>query len=206
MPRKKKETATLVHQDDVAPVFVLGDVLEIDAPATKSRRLIVAEICQYAGGSVGTMVDYLLEGDPGSPQRRLRFLRNEDAKLWPLVLSLYDSLAYNEGLLAVVRDDTAKLIIHDETDSSNIAADIFWRINDVKDSHISSVNIRCKIGVTDAVIEYWAYSRLTDIEGVEVEGIVDPNEINALGFMLSDKKAGPFKMEIESIKLERAAM
>lgn len=46
MPRKKKETATLVRQDDVAPVFVLGDVLEIDTPATKSSRLIVAEIRQ----------------------------------------------------------------------------------------------------------------------------------------------------------------
>jgi monofunctional biosynthetic peptidoglycan transglycosylase len=41
---------------------------------------------------------------------------------------------------------------------------------------------------------------------VKEAGIVDPKEINALGFMLSDKKAGPFKMEIESIKLERAAM
>jgi monofunctional biosynthetic peptidoglycan transglycosylase len=34
---------------------------------------------------------------------------------------------------------------------------------------------------------------------------VKPEEINALGFMLGDKKAGPFKMEIEWIKVERAA-
>ena len=33
---------------------------------------------------------------------------------------------------------------------------------------------------------------------------VKPEEINALGFMLGDKKAGPFKMEVESIKVERA--
>jgi monofunctional biosynthetic peptidoglycan transglycosylase len=39
---------------------------------------------------------------------------------------------------------------------------------------------------------------------VKDAGPVDPKEINALGFMLSDKKAGPFKMEIESIKVERA--
>ncbi len=39
---------------------------------------------------------------------------------------------------------------------------------------------------------------------VKDAGAVKPEEINALGFMLSDKKAGPFKMEIESIKLERA--
>ena len=40
---------------------------------------------------------------------------------------------------------------------------------------------------------------------VEDAGVVKPEEINALGFMLSDKKAGPFKLEVESIKVERAA-
>lgn len=40
---------------------------------------------------------------------------------------------------------------------------------------------------------------------VQDAGTVKPEEINALGFMLGDKKAGPFKMEIEWIKLERAA-
>ena len=33
---------------------------------------------------------------------------------------------------------------------------------------------------------------------------VDPNEINGLGFLLGDKKAGPFKMEVEWIKVVRA--
>lgn len=40
---------------------------------------------------------------------------------------------------------------------------------------------------------------------VKDAGAVKPEEINALGFMLSDKKAGPFKMEVEWIKVERAA-
>ena len=39
---------------------------------------------------------------------------------------------------------------------------------------------------------------------VKDAGIVKPREINALGFMLSDKQAGPFKLEIESIKVMRA--
>ena len=39
---------------------------------------------------------------------------------------------------------------------------------------------------------------------VKDAGPVKPEEINALGFMLGDKKAGPFKMEIEWIKVERA--
>ena len=40
---------------------------------------------------------------------------------------------------------------------------------------------------------------------VKNAGAVKPAEINALGFMLGDKKAGPFNMEIEWIKVERAA-
>lgn len=35
-------------------------------------------------------------------------------------------------------------------------------------------------------------------------GSVKPAEINSIGFMLGDKKAGPFKLEIEWIKVERA--
>jgi NADH dehydrogenase [ubiquinone] 1 alpha subcomplex assembly factor 1 len=38
---------------------------------------------------------------------------------------------------------------------------------------------------------------------VKDAGVVDPKEINALGLMFSDKKSGPFKLEIESIKVER---
>ena len=36
-------------------------------------------------------------------------------------------------------------------------------------------------------------------------GAVKPDEVNAVGFMLSDKKAGAFELEVESIKVERAA-
>ena len=40
---------------------------------------------------------------------------------------------------------------------------------------------------------------------VKDAGAVKPEEINALGFMLGDKKAGAFKMEVEWVKVERAA-
>ena len=39
---------------------------------------------------------------------------------------------------------------------------------------------------------------------VKDAGAVKPEEVNALGFMLSDKKAGAFKLELESIKVVRA--
>lgn len=39
---------------------------------------------------------------------------------------------------------------------------------------------------------------------VKDAGPVKPEEVNALGFLLGDKKAGPFKMEVEWIKVLRA--
>jgi hypothetical protein len=35
-------------------------------------------------------------------------------------------------------------------------------------------------------------------------GTVKPVEINVVGFMLGNKKAGPFKLEVEWIQVERA--
>ena len=40
---------------------------------------------------------------------------------------------------------------------------------------------------------------------VKEAGAVNPEEINSVGFLLGDKKAGPFKMEVEWIKVERAS-
>jgi len=42
--------------------------------------------------------------------------------------------------------------------------------------------------------------------GRRVQGMrpVDPDQINGLGFMLSDKKPGEFQMQVESVKVERA--
>jgi monofunctional biosynthetic peptidoglycan transglycosylase len=41
---------------------------------------------------------------------------------------------------------------------------------------------------------------------VKNAGAINPAEISALGFMLGDKKAGPFKLEVEWIKVERAGV
>ena len=39
---------------------------------------------------------------------------------------------------------------------------------------------------------------------VQGMGPVEPEQINGLGFMLSDKQAGPFKLEVESIMVAPA--
>jgi len=37
---------------------------------------------------------------------------------------------------------------------------------------------------------------------VKNSGPVDPPSVNGIGFLLNDKKAGPFKLEVEWIKVE----
>jgi len=37
---------------------------------------------------------------------------------------------------------------------------------------------------------------------VKNSGTVDPPSVNGIGFLLNDKKAGPFKLEVEWIKLK----
>ena len=161
------EAETPIH------VLALGDILEINAPAKKHYRLMVTGIHQYTVEPFGPMVDYVFKCDPGGPQVRLRLLPSETDKARFLVLTLYDNRPYSVGLHEVVRDESAKLIIHEDTDKANIAGDIFWRIYDVRDSHVSSVNIRSSdTGIVKAEIEYWDYSRLTDIEGVETEEFI----------------------------------
>ena len=41
---------------------------------------------------------------------------------------------------------------------------------------------------------------------VREAGAVKPEEISSVGFLLGDKKAGPFKLEVESIKVERVGV
>ena len=38
---------------------------------------------------------------------------------------------------------------------------------------------------------------------VQGMGPVEPGQINGLGFMLSDKKPGPFQMQVEWVKVQR---
>ena len=40
---------------------------------------------------------------------------------------------------------------------------------------------------------------------VKDAGPVEASKVNSIGFLLADKKAGPFKLEVEWIKVVRAA-
>lgn len=172
----------------------VGGVVKIDSLDLRDHRFIVKEIREYSvgiGGSTHSMVDYVLLSRPiGKPDFsiRLRVVPNADSNSRithrALVMSLYDDLAYNDGLHDVVRDDTLKFVIDDDkndNDSSNDTHEEFWRVNDVRSSYDSKVKILVDrdsdghVGsgeVSKSQVEFWDYSRMTEMDGVETEEFV----------------------------------
>ncbi len=57
--------------------------------------------------------------------------------------------------------------------------------------------IEAKIPIDDMVATFFGRT-------MKEAGPVNPKEVNAIGFLLGDKKPGPFEMEVEWIKIERA--
>jgi len=177
------------EQRTTVPALAINDVVKIDTSATGSRCLIVAEARQYSGGPHCPMVDYLLvRNPPGTPPLRLRVMPSENGTSThrTLVLSLYDDLPFNEGLLAVVRDDTKRLVTDDGSKPESHVQDEFWRVNDRDGSHINRVAVRTGDGKTDeTTVEFWDFSRLIDIDGVETEEFV---------FVEMNKESGWFQI------------
>jgi len=169
----------------------IGGVVKVDSLDLRDHRFLVKEILEYSikvGSSIHKMVDYVLLSRPiDKPDFtiRLRVVPNSDSKSQithrVMAMSLYDDLSYNEGLHDVVRDVTLKFVVDDDkddTDASNDTHEEFWRVNDVKSSYISSVkslvdnNGDGKVAaeeIAKSQIEFWDYSRMTEMDGVETE-------------------------------------
>lgn len=176
----------------------IGGVVKIDSIDFRDHRFIVQEIREYSiivGESKHSMVDYVLLSRPIGKNDfmvRLRVVPNSDSNSRithrAMVLSLYDDLEYNEGLHNVVRDDTLKFIIDDDKSDSDPTNDVheeFWRVNDVHQSYVSQVKVLRdrnvnQVGiihtglseVSKFKVEFWDYSRMTEIDGVEIEEFV----------------------------------
>ena len=182
----------------------VGGVVKIDSLDFRDHRFTVREIQEYSlslNGNRHRMVDYTLLARPiGQPDFtcRLRIVPNPDSKSSTthraLLMTLYDDLAYNDGLHDVVKDDTKKFVIDNDSDPENIIHDEFWRVNDVGVSYVANVKVladRDGSGKVDEKeisresVEFWDYSRNTDIDGVEVEEFV---------FVEMDKSSGWFKI------------
>lgn len=165
--------------DHANSIFALipNDVVKIDTPATENRCLIVAEIRQLSGLH-RPLFDYVLvRNPPGTPPLLLRVLADQGTKGIVthrlLLLTLYDSLSFNEGLLTVVQDDTKRLVIGDGIDPKEAVHDEFWRVDDSDGSQICRVVIRTSHGeMRETHIEFWDFSRLIDVDGVETEEFI----------------------------------
>lgn len=198
----------------------IGGVVKIDSLDFRDHRFIVRDIREYSislGGSNHHMVDYSLLARPiGKPDFncRLRIVPNPDSNSKTthraLLMTLYDDLAYNEGLHNVVRDEAKKFVIDDDkmdNDPTNDEHAEFWRVNDVGMSYVSLVKTLAdpngdgKVDASEVTanqIEFWDYSRLTTVEGVEVEEFVfvEMNKSNGWFKVWRGTEVNPDRIEV----------
>ena len=103
------------------------------------------------------------------------------------------SLEKDDTLVAKIRGDGRQYMLNLYPNKQRMAYSYRATVQTKKDEWI-------EVKVPLDKFEATSFGRI-----VKNAGLVKPEEINSLGFMLGDKKAGPFKMEIEWIKVERAA-
>ena len=101
-------------------------------------------------------------------------------------------LEKGDTLVAKVRGDGREYMLNLYPDKQRVAYSYRATVQTKKDEWI-------EVKVPLDKFEATSFGR-----SVKNAGLVKPEDFNSLGFMLSDKKAGPFKLEIESIKVERA--
>ena len=190
MPRKSKaaipqsasaQVGTPLGHEYPAPVFALGKVLKIDTAAVRGQRFLVDEIRVWSGGSTYPFLDHVLVNIPRlNPPRpaRIRLMANRDsigtANHRIAVLTLFDEFPFNERLLDVVQDTTKKLMIYDDADPMKIIHEEFWRVNDAEGPHVC--NVTASTGDDRSPkpnsVQYWDYSRLIGVEGIETEEFI----------------------------------
>ena len=102
------------------------------------------------------------------------------------------SLEKGDTLVAKIRGDGRQYMLNLYPNKQRMAYSYRATVQTKKDEWI-------EVKVPLEKFEATSFGRI-----VKNAGLVKPEEINSLGFMLGDKKAGPFKMEIEWIKVERA--
>ena len=103
------------------------------------------------------------------------------------------SLEKDDALVAKIRGDGRQYMLNLYPNKQRMAYSYRATVQTMKDEWI-------EVKVPLDKFEATSFGRI-----VKNAGLVKPEEINSLGFMLGDKKAGPFKMEIEWIKVERAS-
>lgn len=181
----------------------IGGSITIDSLDYRGLNFFVKEIREYSvssGGKNHRFVDYVLLARPlNKPDMwvRLRLVpdKNSGTRLThkAMVLKLYDEFEYNEDFKNVLEDESKKFVIDDDkndADPSNDTHDEYWRVNDVglaytaKYLSMTDENNDGRVSQDElnrGSLDFWDYSRLTDIDGIELEQYM---------FVEMDKKSG----------------
>jgi hypothetical protein len=184
----KKKISDLLHGEPVQPrpedlIYNpigarVGCSVTIDDLDYRGKNFFVREISEWVvrlSGKTHKFVDYsvqavMLNGE--TVDLRVRVVPEESKAFGQpyraMVLYRYDSLAYNEGLHNVVQDESKKFNVDDEAAG---IYDEFWRVNDVGMPYQATVKtlVAGAAGDKSENVEFWDYSRMTNIEGVELE-------------------------------------
>lgn len=165
----------------------VGGSITIDSLDYRGMTFFIKEIREYdvRMGGQHKFVDYVLLARPlGKPDvwARLRLVPTADSKTRythrAVVLQLYDEMGYSEDFHNVVKDESKKFVVDDH--DKNLHEE-YWRVNDVGLSYNANVkslkddNSDGKVSadeVKHSQIEFWDYSRMTDIDGLETEQFV----------------------------------
>jgi hypothetical protein len=153
----------------------VGCAVTIDDLDFRGNNFFVKEVYELdatMGGKSFKTADYVLQANPLQGDTitvRLRVCPAEAGSsglpFRTLVLSLYDELEYNEGLHNVVKDDSKKFVVDDEKTGAH---EEYWRVNDVGTPYSATITTTLPIPGSNK-IEYWDYSRMTKVDGVEME-------------------------------------
>jgi hypothetical protein len=170
-PQKKQPEGPQIYNPINAKV---GCAVTIDDLDYRGNNFFVKEIHELdvaMGGKSFKTADYVLQANPlqgDAINVRLRVCPAETGTIpfRALVLSLYDELEFNEGLHNVVKDDSKKFVVDDEKTGAH---EEYWRVNDVGISYPTAITTLPVILTGSNKIEYWDYSRMTKIDGVEIE-------------------------------------
>lgn len=170
-----KDPPPTVHETNVYnPLKAkVGSSVHIDLLDFRGRNLFVKEVREMAVGN-DKFTDLVLEAKDtkGDLTCRLRLVPGADAVL----LTLLEEMGYSEDFHNIVKDESGKFNV-EEPDR----VDEYWRVRDVKSSHSAVVTTMQDDDGSGKVddhevkterIEFWDYSRLTQIEGVQKEEFV----------------------------------
>ena len=154
----------------------VGSSMQIDSIDCFGKNFFVeavAAITTKIGSQEFHMADYTLVAKPlDGPDVtvRLRVAEDKDSTCGykTMVLTLHDSLGYDEGLHGVLKetDNTGKFQI----DYDDKPSDVFPRCGNVRGSYKATTATVGKDGKTqNSGVEYWDFSRMMTQDGAEVE-------------------------------------